>query len=595
MANSRRGRLSTEVIESVRTATDIVELVGQYVSLKRSGSSFKGLCPFHTEKTPSFMVRPDKQMYYCFGCQRGGDVFSFVIEHDGTSFVEAVRMLGGRAGIAVETSADTDRAHDELYAAAEAAARFFVEKLHGPDGEAARGYLHRRAIGRDTAERFRLGAAPDTWDQLDQALRQRGIAQETSLKLGLVTRRRSGDGVYDTFRNRLIFPIQSLSGRVIGFGGRILPGPDEAQAPKYLNSVDSPIYHKNRLLYGLSEARGAIRRADAAILTEGYLDALSLFQGGIENVVAVCGTAFTEMQAALLHRYTHRAYILGDSDSAGRRAAVRAAGLLLEHGFLVHVVELPAGYDPDSFVREYGVEAMNTRLHEAPGYITFMKLLVDRRAGDLAVKERVVRHLLDDLGRVSDPLLQELYTKELCRHFALSEATVAATLERRRSPRSAPPAQGSSPPPESAESKALRDSWRGLLRLGVCSGSWAARLASELEAADWGSGVERRLFDALLAAGNEGHWRDHVTSAEDDSFGSQLEFEGPPPGNPEQLFHDYRATLIEARFEVTGTDLRRQLAEAEGRGDEEAISRLLEEQRALARDRSELRRPPSAS
>jgi len=411
MAHPRRGRLSNEVIESVRAATDIVELVGQYVNLKRAGGSFKGLCPFHTEKTPSFFVRSDRQMYYCFGCQRGGDPFRFVMEHDGVSFTEAVRLLGQRAGIVVEASRE-DEGHDELYAVAESAARFFVDTLHGPDGERVRAYLAKRGISRQIAERFRLGAAPPAWDRLAQALRAEGFAEDKLLQLGLVARRKGGDGVYDVFRDRLVFPILSLSARVIGFGGRILPGPEAEGAPKYLNSPDSPIYHKSKILYGLAEARAAVRRADSAIITEGYLDFLSLFQAGIEQTVAACGTAFGPAQAALLHRYTHRAYILGDSDSAGRRAAVRAAGLLLEHGFLVHIVELPSGYDPDAFVREHGGAAMATRVREAPGYVAYMKLLVDRRAGELAAKERVVRHLLADLGRLSDPLLQELYSKE---------------------------------------------------------------------------------------------------------------------------------------------------------------------------------------
>jgi DNA primase len=594
MPSARRGQLSSEVIENVRAATDIVELVGQYVTLKRSGVNFKGLCPFHTEKTPSFHVRPDRQMYYCFGCQRGGDVFSFLMEHDGVGFAEAVRNLGARAGIAVEVAAPGEGAHDELYAAAEAAAQYFTAQLHSPSGARARAYLQKRGIGRDLAERFRLGAAPEGWENLSRALVARGIRQEVLLALGLVARRSRGEGVYDTFRDRVIFAIRSLSGRVIGFGGRILPGTSAADAPKYLNSPDSPIYHKNRVLYGLEEARGAIRRGDSAILTEGYLDMLSLFQAGIEPVVAACGTAFGEAQAALLHRYTRRAYILGDSDPAGRRAAVRAAGLLLEHGFLVHVVELPSGYDPDAFVREHGAEAMGARLQEAPGYIAYMKLLVERRAGELAVKERVVRHLLDDLARVGDSLLQELYVKELCRSFALSEATVVGELETRRGRRSAaarpePAPEPASPPATSA----IREARRGLLSLALSSGSWAARLAAELEPDDFEPGVERQLFEALRSAGSEGHWRDHVSTPEDDSFGSELEFRGLPPGQPEQLFHDYRAALLEARIEQSGADLRRRLAEAEGRGDAEATARLLEDQRALARERQELRRRPS--
>jgi len=594
MSNMRRGRLSSDVIESVRVATDIVELVSQYVNLKRSGSSLKGLCPFHGEKTPSFYVRQDRQMYYCFGCQRGGDPFRFVMEHDGVSFTEAVRLLGQRAGIVVETSSE-DSGHDGLYAVAEAAAKFFTEALHGSEGERVRAYLAQRGITRSTAERFRLGAAPAAWDRLSLALRDDGVAEETLVQLGLAARRKGGDGVYDVFRDRLMFPIQSLSGRVIGFGGRILPGPETGDAPKYLNSVDSPIYHKGKVLYGLAEARAAIRRADSAIITEGYMDALSLTQAGVEHVVAACGTAFGPAQAALLHRYSHRAYILGDSDSAGRRASVRAAGLLLEHGFLVHIVELPSGYDPDAFVREHGGAAMATRVREAPGYIAHMKLLVDRRAGALAVKERVVRHLLADLGRISDPVLQELYAKELARSFGLSETTVAAGLTQRKTPSATVQDVSTRSADTEPASVAVRAARRGLLRIGLANRADAARVTSELEAPDFGGGLERRLFEAIETAGADGHWRDHAADRDTDSLGSELEFEGAPPGDPEQLLRDYRATLLAARLDKTGADLSRRLAEAEARDDAEAADRLLAEKSILARDRSELRRPPSSS
>jgi DNA primase len=266
---------------------------------------------------------------------------------------------------------------------------------------------------------------------------------------------------------------------------------------------------------------------------------------------------------------------------------------------LVQIVELPSGYDPDSFVREHGAEAMSTRLREAPGYIGFMKLLVDRRAGELAVKERAIRHVLDDVARVSDPVLKELYSKELCRAFGLSESAVQEALESRKSrgtPAERPAEPQSAGVSEEEEgSTAVREARRGLLRLALSSGAWGEKLVQELDATDFGQGLSSRIFVALQTAGRNGRWRDHVTTSEDDSFGSALEFEGPPAGDPEQLFRDYRATLLEARLDRTGAALRRRLAEAEERGDQETLSRLLAEQQALARDRSELRRPPSGS
>jgi DNA primase len=585
-----RGGGRDDVVEQVRAATDIVQLLGEYVTLKRAGRSFKGLCPFHTEKTPSFMVSPDRQVYHCFGCHKGGDVFSFVMEHDGVSFVEALRSLAGRAGIVVEKRRERDGAQDPLYEAADLAARWFQSCLGRPEGAAVRRYLEQRGLAPATVERFRLGAAPNAWEGLGPSLRQAGVQEETLLALGLVARRAQGSGTYDVFRNRLMIPVVSLSGRVVGFGGRVLPGGEAETGPKYLNSPDSPIYHKGQILYGLAEARGAIRRHDAAVLTEGYLDFLTLHQAGVGHVVAACGTAFSPRQAALLHRYTHRAYILGDSDPAGRRAAVRTAGLLLEHGFLVYLVELPGGYDPDSFVREHGAGALETRLREAPSYVAFMKLLVDRRAGDLAVKDRVLRHLLDDLVRVPDPLLQELYGKDLARTFGLSDAALAAALDERRGrPARAAAALPAGDAVTDPRRAALVEAQRGLLWLCLQGPAWVARLAAACDPEDFEPGSPRRLFEALAAAGTGG-WFDRLEQEEDRSLATELALAEPPSGEAERLFHDYVAALKEARLQSAESDLRRRLRAAEQQGDEAEVRRLLEEQRHLAQDRSAWRK-----
>jgi DNA primase len=589
------GRMPDDVVERVRAATDIVQLIGDYVNLKRSGRSFKGLCPFHNEKTPSFMVNPDRQMYHCFGCNKGGDAFSFLIEHDGVSFVEALRTLGERAGIPVETRRPREPgAHDPLYAAVERAARFYVDTLPRPEGEPVRRYLASRGLRPEIVEKFRLGAAPNTWEELGRALRSEGVEEGILLALGLVARRTQTDGTYDVFRHRLMIPVISITGRVVGFGGRVLPGPEAERAPKYLNTPDSPIYHKGHLLYGLAEARGAIRRAESVTLVEGYLDYLTLFQAGIDNVVAACGTAFTPQQAALLQRYTRRAYILGDSDPAGRRAAVRTAGLLLEHGFLVHLVELPKGYDPDSFVREHGKAALETRLREAPGYIAYMKLLVDRRAGDLAVKERVLRHLLDDVVRVPEPLLQELYGKELGRAFGLSDAALQDALEKRRG-RPAPPSGRGAPGPEVAEAvaPALLEAERGLLRLALSGAAWVEKLRRSLGEEDLVSEPGRRLFSALTAdaaAGTPAGWFDRLEDDEERSLATRLALEEAPRGDPERLFTDYVRALRDTRLKSAQADLSARIAAARERGDVAAETELLAAFDAAAKERQALAR-----
>jgi DNA primase len=299
-----------------------------------------------------------------------------------------------------------------------------------------------------------------------------------------------------------------------------------------------------------------------------------------------------------LQRYTRRAYILGDGDAAGRRASVRTAGLLLEHGFLVHLVELPRGYDPDSFVREHGRPALETRLREAPGYIAFMKLLVDRRAGDLAVKERVLQHLLDDLVRVSDPLLQELYGKELCRAFALSEAALQDALEKRRGRRLAPAARAEAAPEVSEPHRAaLLEAERGVLRLALGGGAWTERLGRSLSEADLVSEPGRQLFVALVApeAGPPAGWFDRLEGEAERSLATRLALEEVPPGDPDRLFEDYVATLRRARLEAAEAELRTRLAAARERGDVAAETELLAVIDAAAKERLALAKRAPAS
>jgi DNA primase len=265
--------------------------------------------------------------------------------------------------------------------------------------------------------------------------------------------------------------------------------------------------------------------------------------------------------------------------------------LLLEHGFLVHLVELPSGHDPDTFVRENGTAAMETRLREAPGYVAYMKGLVDRRAGDLAVKERVVRHLLDDLGRISDPLLQELYSKELCRSFGLTEDTVSTALSKRKTPPTPePPRETSHETGATPVTARLQSARHGLLRLALTGQEWAARLIDEFDADDFAEGPQRRVFEALVSARHEGRWRDFV-SMQDGSFGTAIEMQGPGSGNPQQLFRDYRTCILESRLDATAALLEQQMTDAENRGDEQTVRRLTEARQALAQDRRSLRTP----
>ena len=342
-------------------------MISEHVQLVKKGRNYSGLCPFHDEKTPSFSVDPDRQFYHCFGCGVGGNVFKFIQEIDRVTFVEAVKFLAERAGIALPErsgpSREEDAADDELYRANDLAQKYFHHLLLKDDVSAsARTYLQTRGLTGETIARFGLGYAPPEWDALLKVAGRRDLNPQVLERAGLALPRPKGSGHYDRFRDRVTFPIANLSSRIIAFGARALQSDQE---PKYLNSPETPIYHKGRVLYGLSDTRDAIRRRDAVLVVEGYMDLLSLVQAGVEHVAATSGTALTEDQCRTLARYARQVVLLFDGDAAGSTAAMRGLEVILGTGLDVRVVSLPTGHDPDSFVQEHGPEALLKRAENA--------------------------------------------------------------------------------------------------------------------------------------------------------------------------------------------------------------------------------------
>jgi DNA primase len=347
-------------VEDVRRAADIVRVVSDHVMLKKAGASFKGLCPFHQEKTPSFNVRGE--YFHCFGCGEGGDVFKFVMRHERLSFPEAVESLARRFGVPLpersfEASPDR-KEREEILALMEAAAEHFTKTLWAAGGERAREYLLGRGFRKDTLERIRAGAARDSWSDLLEAMKKR-FSVATLLQAGLILEKQNGH--YDRFRNRAVFPILNESGKVVAFGARSLDGSE----PKYLNSPETPVYQKSRTLYGLSWAKDAVRKAGFVVLMEGYLDVARALEAGIGEVVATCGTALTPSHARLIHRFAERAVMNFDQDDAGQRAARKSLDLLLDEGLRVQVVELSEGHDPDSYLKAFGGDSYRERLVSA--------------------------------------------------------------------------------------------------------------------------------------------------------------------------------------------------------------------------------------
>jgi DNA primase len=422
-------------VDEVRAAADIVKVVGDYVKLRKAGANYMGLCPFHQEKTPSFAVHPAKQIFHCFGCGVGGDVFKFVMMVDNLTFPEALRRLAEKVGVTLsDTFGDATydanaRLRAALYKMHEAAAKFFASQLGGTaEGRLARAYLEDRGLTDEVVSRFRLGYAPADGQALTGHFAGAGYESELLEKSGLVVRDAERNRHYDRFRRRIIFPIANDSGKVVAFAGRALGD----EQPKYLNSPETPIYTKGRVLYHLDRAAQAIRKLDYAILVEGYMDCIAVASSGIENVAACCGTSLTEGQIRLLARYSRRVVVNYDPDSAGVAATERSLALLLEEGFEVKVLALPGGLDPDSFVRKQGAGAYRELLTGARSYIDY---LTDRALAihDIKTPEGKVgaaNAVLPYLGRVPNLMLRAELANRLALRLHLEERLLGEELRR---------------------------------------------------------------------------------------------------------------------------------------------------------------------
>jgi DNA primase len=354
-------RIADEIIQEVRDRVDIVELIGRHLTLKKSGRNHVGLCPFHGEKTPSFNVNSDRQSYYCFGCNEGGNAFTFLMHVENLTFPEAVRTLARECGIEVPESSGGGRSNFEtLHRANEVAQARYCKALLVP-GNPALAYLEKRGLSADAIEKFQVGYAPDSWDAVASALRDEGISPEIGAQVGLLAERQSG-GYYDRLRDRVTFPIRDVRGRVIGFGGRAI-SPD--QEPKYLNTPETPIFHKRAALYGYPDALGPIRSAARVVVVEGYFDRIALDLAGVSNAVATCGTALTPDHIRDLRRRTGEVVLLFDGDEAGQRALEKALQLLLPEGLRVRAAALPTGDDPDSFSAREGTAALSALVDSA--------------------------------------------------------------------------------------------------------------------------------------------------------------------------------------------------------------------------------------
>ncbi|MFH0882542.1 MAG: DNA primase [bacterium] len=497
-----------ETIRRIREATDIVEIVSEYVSLqKRGGANFFGLCPFHEEKSPSFSVHSGRQTFHCFGCGEGGNVYTFLMKIEGIEFPDAVRRLGQRAGIAVDEERDGRRSENEdSYHACDLAAKYYRWRLTDgkePDVEFARQYLENRGITTELAEKFTIGLAPEGWDELIKVAAKRKMRPETLEKAGLARRGDRGT-YYDWFRGRLMFPIFNASGRVVAFGGRILHDDTERPQPKYINTSDTPIFQKGRLLYGLPQARDAMRQEGSAILVEGYTDLISLHSVGVTNTIAGLGTALTHDQATLILRFAKRAILLYDADLAGDMAAFRGADVLVGAGLEVHVALLPPGEDPDTLARKNGEEGVRVVLDASRPLVDF-KIDHFRKLGRLNTpqgKSEATRSLLETLRRIQDPITRQFALHEVAEKLSVDERMLSLELD--KSSRTSSRVESSSSSSAIQSSKQQDELIRSLLLVLIRNPEYSSSIFSTLHTADLEEHPLRLVFELLEAANIEG-------------------------------------------------------------------------------------------
>ena len=579
-----------DMVEEVRAAADIVDVIGEFVQLKKAGREYKANCPFHEERTPSFYVVPAKGFYKCFGCGKSGDVFSFVMERQGLDFVEAVKHVAGRAGVQVrevKRNREEEDPNRPLHEINGFARDWFRNQLEDAGvGAAARAYLEGRGIGADVAERYGLGFAPDEWRALRDAAAKHGLDEELLLEVGLLGTSERSREPYDRFRGRIMFTIESRSGQVIAFGGRILEG-DAKDAPKYLNSPETPVYHKGSNLYGLSWARHSIRREESALVVEGYMDVVSLAANGFENVVAPLGTALTSEQAQLLSRYTKRVLLLFDSDAAGLKATFTAGDTLLEAGLHPAVVTLPPGEDPDTLVRSEGRQGLEQYLDQAVDVLDRKLQILDEKNYFSSIERtrRAVDRLLPTIRAASDPALQDIYVAKVADRTGVRRETLEAEMKRA--------ASGSVPTRVGAPSRVPRiaahkvpklGAERMLLLLMTKNPDFVERAGEQVGAGDFVDLTYRAIFQALL---DDPELRAPPVSMDPVAAQRLQEILSDPEelAHAGRVFEESVARIHVAALDRRSQDLDLRIAAAAGEGEKRT---LIEEKERVSRERREL-------
>ncbi|MBI5043818.1 MAG: DNA primase [Nitrospirae bacterium] len=584
-----------ELIERIREGVDIISVVSEHLSLKKTGQNYTGLCPFHSEKTPSFVVSPTKQIFHCFGCGAGGNVFHFLMKYENLTFPQAVRSLSERAGISIPEISKRDEkiedAKEPLYKANESAMEFFSRNLaEAKDGERARQYLEKRGIEKKTIQEFNIGYSLPQWDAAYRYLRQKGIETAALEKTGLIIRKDSGDGFYDRFRERLIFPIFDLKKRVIGFGGRVL----DDSLPKYINSPESPIYIKGENLYCLEKARQEIGKRGYLLIVEGYLDAIMTYQKGIKNAAATLGTALTPGHLRLIKRFTNNIVLVFDPDSAGKKAAIRSATLFIESGMKAKVASLSEGTDPDTFLRVNGVEAFVDKLKNSEKLLDFVirETKGKEALSSIDEKVRVADEVLPLISRLPNKIERNAYVRRHAEEIQLDEKDIFAELENRAQKKGFKQEDRKQPLKREAASDNLQKRMvhpgakaeEMLIHLMLNDESIAKRVKDHLSPDDFKEPLFKRVAGIVynvIESGKEFNTVFKTEDAEMASLFSALSMRELDYDDREQSFYDcvqkIKGAGIKERLQV----LQQRLKDAEKSGDKDSRNRILEEIKAL--------------
>jgi len=571
-----------DVIERVRESSDIVEVVGDHLQMKQSGRNFKALCPFHPEKTASFMVSPEKQIFHCFGCGAGGNVFSFLMKIEGLTFPEAVRALGKRYNIPVPKVTPGHSSETSVaYKINAFAAKAYHASLHATKkGTVAVSYLRSRGVNEEVEKDFLLGYAPRAGNLLVLEARRRKIEEARLRALGL-TMERDGE-IRDLFRGRLMFPIPSAGGRILGFGGRVL---DEGQ-PKYLNSPETKLFRKSEMLYGLHRAKNELRTRDLAIVVEGYMDVIPLHAQGLSNTVASLGTAFTFEQGRLLRRYSSEAVLIYDGDEAGRLAALRACGPAVRGGLKVRVATMPEGHDPDSFLREQGREALEDLIAQAPYYVDFV--LAQSPGADI---EEAVRFALGIISKIGDPLRMALDLKRLSEQSGIPEVMLQASMGQSRDRRGRREGWKKEEPESEKEDSIPCDRIeKSIISILVGLPEFADRILGAISPEDFTDRRLRTVAEVILDRKSRHLAIDAsavMSGIEDDAARKVLidcSVSSDITGDPERIVSDHVQFIKRKALNREIAKLRKRIQIAEREGDATQLQTLLSKRQSLAQD-----------